>query len=338
MSKRLITAIISFVVIAGVAIAILLIQKNKRTDASPSVSPTDTGVLLTDAASKAPTATSNPIPTEIPTIISTPTPSNTPTPTPSPTEALTPTEEPTPEPTEEPTPTITAKPTESPVPTATPVPTQEPTLDPTATPSLEPTPTQKPATPTPVPNTPTPKPATPTPVPPTPTEKPVEPTKAPTPTNVPTVDPDKPTPTPRPTGGAAEVDRWTADNLPEGFSTEEELVKYVAQIRVQRDVVPSFERNGFTLVNYTLERGTNKHDTWTYYHCYVTFVWNKSAKGTMRVKFIVYGGEYATRIVVQNTGITYTQIIDYVDDKIRKQQEGSFNDAFIEKHIQSVYN
>ena len=300
------------IIIAVTLVVILLVialgtKKNPASTVTPTLEPTVTSTV-TLKPTESPTSTSTPTlaPTEIP---------------------VTPTE-------------VPVTPTEDPTPTQEPTlePTQEPTLDPTATPSLEPTPTQKPATPTPVPNTPTPKPATPTPVPPTPTEKPVEPTKAPTPTNVPTVDPGKPTPTPRPTGGAAEVDRWTADNLPEGFSTEEELVKYVAKIRVQRDVVPSFERNGFALVNYTLERGTNKHDTWTYYHCYVTFVWNKNSRATIRVKFIVYGGEYATRIVVQNTGITYTQIIDYWNGEISKQQEGSFNDAFIEKHIQSVYN
>ena len=308
--EKITLAIIIAVTLVVILLVVFLAGNKKPVPTTPTIEPTAT---LTPTVTLRPTET----------LTLAPSPTLTPTETPvTPTDVpISPTETPTPEPTLEPT----LGPTSDPTATPTLAPTETPTLAPTNTP----TPTVKPATPTPKPATPTPIPPTPTPVQPT-----QEPTKAPTPI------PDVPTPTPKPTSVPVDPHQWSVDHLPDGFSTEEELVRYIAQFRIQRDSIPSLKRMGFSYVSHTVRRADNgaKIDGWTGYYCDVTYVWDKSAKATMVLTFVVYGGDYVRKVTGGVTAMTYVKIVDYANGKIRKQQEGSFNDAYLEQHIQSVYN
>lgn len=111
------------------------------------------GVFTPDNGGSEPTATSEPVqtevqqiteaPTEEPTVIQTdtpaPIPTDTPTPVPTDTPTPIPTDTPTPVPTDTPTPVPTDTPTPEPTPTPTPIPTPTPTEEPTPTPTPEPT-------------------------------------------------------------------------------------------------------------------------------------------------------------------------------------------------------
>ncbi len=322
MSKRLITAIISLVAIAGVAIAVLLIQKNKGTDApQPSATPTETFVRLTDAVSKAPTVTKSPTSTETPTISSTPTSSNTPVPTdtPTPTDVSTPTFTPIPTVTPISTPVPTKEPTKAPNNTVTPVPTKEPTktpptVAPTATPTEEPT---KAPTPT---------------DPPTPT-----PTEEPTPE--PTGKPSKPAPTPRPGNKTPKVDpeTWSATNLPDGFSSEWDLVNYVADFRIKRDIAPSLRRDGLIYESFRLVDSGNYIGSWKVYSCEITTRHGQVDGFKFVISFVVHGGNYARNVVNEVTAVSYTSVVSYYNGR-KFKSAGEMSDAELENYLDHFFD
>ena len=183
-------------------------------------------------------------------------------------------------------PTSTPKPTKAPKPTTIPTPEPTATSKPTATPTPEPTATQKPT-------------ATPTPEP-TATSKP---TKAPESTKIPdpTVTP-KPTKTPSkqdplPTFGPIKEgqgqnlpwDYYTKDNLPEPFTSEEQLSKWLADRSYTLEIAPVAENYGFK-IKQDLKVVKVKHtDEWDYYS-YEVILQNKSNE--IRIVYFTNGAYY----------------------------------------------
>ncbi|MBO7561083.1 hypothetical protein J6T21_03595 [Candidatus Saccharibacteria bacterium] len=198
-------------------------------------------------------------------------PTNKPTVTPEPTSELTLTPEPTlaitVEPTEELKPTIILEPTATPEPTKAPKPTVTP--EPTKVVTPEPTVTSEP---TKIPEpTATPKPT-----------KAPEPTATPKPTKVPS-----PTVTPKPTKAPTKqelvvpenevikeslhvpLDTYTREDLPESFSTEEELVNWMMDRQYRLYIKPAFEKHGFSLEGEkTLVKRTKKTDWDSFWYEY----------------------------------------------------------------------
>ena len=310
LTRREKISLLAIVVATVLAISALLwwgLGRNNSPDPVPALSPT-------------PVASVTPIPaTPTNTIAPTSTPTLEPTSTPEPTNTAVPTDSPTPEPTETPTATATPSPEPTNTPTGTPKPTDSPV--PTNTPTKAPTvtPTAKPATPTPTPTkapaTPTPVPATPTPAPPTPTNSPVPTVVTPTPTDTPTPTPTqggivhhtKPSPTPKPADGPQIVGilTWSADNLPEGYSTEEQLVKTVADHIVNKEVRPSLKRNWLTYESYKLTPTDKILNGWKVYLCEVITHHVELTNFKVVVSFYVSGEKYASHVVNGWTGVVY---------------------------------
>ncbi|MCR5832966.1 MAG: hypothetical protein K6G36_03520 [Candidatus Saccharibacteria bacterium] len=317
--------------------------------ADPIPSPT----IVTATPTTTVALSNTPAPTNTVAPISTPT--LEPTSTPEPTNTAVPTDSPTPEPTETPTATATPSPeptntpTGTPKPTDSPVPTNTPTKAPTATPTAKPaTPTPKTATPTPRPATPTPTkaPATPTPVPatPTPTNTPVPTvtqvpdTPTPTPTQGGIVHHTKPNPTPKPTNGPEIVSQlqWSPSNLPDGFTSEEQLARAIAEVKVNKDVRPSLKRNWLVYESYSLKATDKKINGWIVYYCEVTAHHEELSNFKVVITFMLYGEDYAVRVVNGWTSITYKKLELYYNGQ-KAMTETISKDSDIDYWIDIVF-
>ena len=274
--KRMVFCGIAVAVAILVAVLCIAICNHKGGDPKITDTPTPTAtVTVPMTATNTPSPTVTPVPTNTPTII----PTSTPTTEPRPTETPAPTDTPTPEPTA----TSTPEPTDTPTPTSTP--TKAPTPKPTATPTPKPT-----ATPSPKPTaTPTVKPATPTPtqVPATPT-----PTTPPTPTPV------------KPNG------EYSKDNLPFGFTSEDEMMQDYKNKTTQYFVTPYL--NGYTIVSASLRKVGTWSVNWSKY-----VIDYKLQKGntTIWVGFYCSGEVYLHTTFYQCDGMDVDWVyVTYYDD------------------------
>lgn len=284
------------------------------------------------------------------TVIPEPTTTNTPEPTatntPEPTNTPIPTATNTPVPTATNTPMPTATNTPEPTATNTPKPTATNTPKPTATNKLEPTATSTPvptATNTPTPAvTATPEPTeNPVPTPPvtiTPTFTPMptqdaETSHLPTPSEEDYNRPGTPitgdyeyapgrywtyhptlTPTPTPHWKTHVQDQWSTDNLPEGFSSEEELVKYIIEFELQRDILPTLNRYRLIYESYTEEKKDWFCENWPVHHVY--FTTHHVSQPDLKIIIVVgVGGDmYSSHVVNGHSGVTYLRMIySYTD-------------------------
>ena len=172
---------------------------------------------------------------------------------------------------------------------------------------------------------------------PTPTVKPTD-TATPTPSATPK--PGKPTATPTPTYAPPVVnpDEWSPTNLPDGFSSEKQLVDYLADYIAKNDVAPTLKRCGFTYVSHEVIDSGNKIGPWKAYRCRVTAVLDKTDRATIEVDFVVYGGHYAARIINGKKTVSYVGISDYWDGKRAGGSSNPMSDAELTSYLERVYH
>ena len=328
MNKRILIILGSaMLVIAGIVLLVILSNRNDRNQSSsdtPTTAATE-GVSPTEVVTNTPVATATPSPGGTPVLTGTATPElMTPSPTSEPSATPLPTDSPTPEPTAtvtlKPTATVTPEPTSTHTKAPTKAPTATPTPKPTATPTNTPKPT---AAPTPT-NTPKPT-ATPTDVPPTPAVKPQEPTKAPT-----------DTPTSKPTQ-VVSPDEWNKDNLPPGFSSEMEVLKYVVDYKLQHYVIPSLQRSGYIYQSYELVSSGSIVDGWNGYRCHVTAKNGEYESVTIEAVFVAIGGHYASILNGRVSGMRYVKVTPYLKGQGGKTVT-DLNDAQFEAYLENLIN
>ena len=138
--------------------------------------------------------------------------------------------------------------------------------------------------------------------------------------------PDTPTPTPvnQPTK-VISPDEYSPSNLPEGFSTERQLVEYVAQYRVNKETVPVFQSLGFETVTITSVSGTGKRSgQWELYR--VTVHATRSDTVEVEVVWLTNGQHYAECVVNQQSGILYQELTAWKRGHQLKKVKTSFSD------------
>jgi hypothetical protein len=132
-------------------------------------------------------------------------------------------------------------------------------------------------------------------------------------------------------------DTWSADNLPDGYSTEEQLVNYVAGYRVQKHIVPSLTRDGLIYESYRLVDSGNKTGSWEMYSCEITTRHSVYSDFTFVISFTVHGGYYADCVVSGDTSVYYTKVVVYYNGRKFKIAE-RMNDAQLENYIDHFFD
>lgn len=215
-------------------------------------------------------------------------------------------------------------PTNTPAPTDIPTPTPIPIATNTPAPAKAPTPT----------NTPVPKP---TPIPTSQLEPTIiSPTKAPTkePTKVPTKTPTK-EPTKAPTL-KVNPNTWNPSNLPPGFSSEMEVVNYVANQLISKKVIPLLNNCNFDYTGYRLEATGNYIGGWIIYRCYISATWRKTSKATIEIMVPVDGGLYA-ELMNGHYACAYSGITTFNKGEKNGGEDGYMSASTLENYLKSVF-
>ena len=124
--------------------------------------------------------------------------------------------------------------------------------------------------------------------------------------------------------------------MPDGFSSEDQLAKAIADHMVNKEVKPSLRRNWLVYESYKITKTSNKIGDWSIYHCEVTTHHEAYPNEKIVVTFMFYGEYYARHIVNGWTGIIYTKF-DYYYNGTKALSKEISSDSDIDRWIDYIY-